>query len=459
MALPNISQLPPSFLAAVSLVTSLISIVGQLRPWPPTLPQGLLALDIAGEVLLEPDATARFSTDFGCLARAAPAAVLRPSSPDDIAALVRFSYSSPQPFAIAARGYGHSVRGQALAPGGVVVDMASLGHGRADRISVSFDNAPLFWYVDAGGEQLWIDVLHETLKHGLAPRSWTDYLYLTVGGTLSNAGVSGQAFRHGPQISNVYELDVITGEMITCSHENKPDLFYGVLGGLGQFGIITRARIALEPAPQRVRWVRLIYTHFVSFSRDQELLISMMDQGFDYVEGSLLMDHTLITNWRSSFFSETASEKIRGLAAEFGAVYCLEGAVYYHELAMASRLHLLLQRLSFVPGFGFTNDVSYVGFLDRVHDGEVKLRSMGLWEVPHPWLNIFVPKSRIKDFEVGVFKGILMPNNSTGPVLIYPMIKNKYAEFIEMTRTSGRDAMGPTSTFVFISTREHDNYN
>ncbi|CAL9125873.1 unnamed protein product [Musa acuminata var. zebrina] len=432
MALPNISHLPPSFIVAVSLVTSLISIVGQLRPWPPTLPQGLLTLDIAGEVLLDPDATAGFSTDFGCLARAAPAAVLRPSAPDDIAALVRFSYSSPQPFAIAARGHGHSIRGQALAPGGVVVDMASLGHGRADRISVSFDNAPLVWYVDAGGEQLWIDVLHETLKHGLAPRSWTDYLYLTVGGTLSNAGVSGQAFRHGPQISNVYELDVITGkgEMITCSHENKSDLFYGVLGGLGQFGIITRARIALEPAPQRVRWVRLIYTHFVSFSRDQELLISMMDQGFDYVEGSLLMDHTLITNWRSSFFSKTNSEKIRELAAEFGAIYCLEGAVYYHELAMASRvdqkLHLLLQRLSFVPGFAFTNDVSYVGFLDRVHDGEVKLRSMGLWEVPHPWLNIFVPKSRIQDFEVGVFKGILMPNNSTGPVLIYPMIKNKW---------------------------------
>ncbi|KAL9275371.1 Cytokinin dehydrogenase 4-like protein [Drosera capensis] len=33
-------------------------------------------------------------------------------------------------------------------------------------------------------------------------------LYLTVGGTLSNAGISGQTFRYVPQISNVYELDV-----------------------------------------------------------------------------------------------------------------------------------------------------------------------------------------------------------------------------------------------------------
>jgi hypothetical protein len=36
-------------------------------------------------------------------------------------------------------------------------------------------------------------------------------LHLTVGGTLSNAGVSGQAFKHGPQISNVQQLEIVTG--------------------------------------------------------------------------------------------------------------------------------------------------------------------------------------------------------------------------------------------------------
>lgn len=39
---------------------------------------------------------------------------------------------------------------------------------------------------------------------------------------------------------------------MTCSAEKNSELFYGVLGGLGQFGIITRARIALGPAPKRV---------------------------------------------------------------------------------------------------------------------------------------------------------------------------------------------------------------
>ncbi|KAJ0959922.1 hypothetical protein J5N97_000311 [Dioscorea zingiberensis] len=78
------------------------------------------------------------------------------------------------------------------------------------RIVVSEDTS-LGSYADVGGEQLWIDVLRATLDRGLSPVSWTDYLYLSVGGTLSNAGISGQTFRFGPQITNVYELDVVTG--------------------------------------------------------------------------------------------------------------------------------------------------------------------------------------------------------------------------------------------------------
>lgn len=42
---------------------------------------------------------------------------------------------------------------------------------------------------------------------------------------------------------------------MTCSLEEKEDLFHAVLGGLGQFGIITRARIALETAPTKVDYM------------------------------------------------------------------------------------------------------------------------------------------------------------------------------------------------------------
>ncbi|XP_038985194.1 cytokinin dehydrogenase 6-like [Phoenix dactylifera] len=435
-----------SFLIVIFLViTSLMSIVSQIGPWPGALPQDLVAIDLAAKLRLDSHATALVSTDFGGLTQVAPAAVFYPSSPHDIAVLVQFSYSSSRPFTVAPRGHGHSIRGQAFAPDGVVIDMPSLGRGRADRIIVHSDDSS-FRYVDAGGEQLWIDVLHAALEHGLSPPSWTDYLYLTVGGTLSNAGVSGQAFRHGPQISNVYELDVITGkgEMVTCSRDYNSELFYAVLGGLGQFGIITRARIALEPAPQRVRWVRLIYDDFGAFTRDQERLIAISASweskkkggGFDYVEGSVLAaDGSPIGSWRSSSFAGWDAERIARLGAQHGVIYCLEGAMYYDSVR-ASRswvvvdeeLELLLEELSFVPGFAFTNDVSYERFLDRVHDGELKLRSMGLWDVPHPWLNIFLPKSGIQDFNSGVFKKILKHNESTGPILFYPLNKNKWDE-------------------------------
>ena len=85
----------------------------------------------------------------------------------------------------------------------------------------------------------------------------------------------------------------------------------------------------------------------------------------------------------------------------------------------------MLKKLDFIPTSVFTTDLPYVDFLDRVHKAELKLRSKGLWDVPHPWFNLFVPKSRISDFDKGVFKSILGNNKTSGPILIYPINKDK----------------------------------
>ena len=195
-----------ALIACSHALVGTLALVGDHRPWPPAL----AALVAEGRLRTDTNATVAASTDFGNITSALPAAVLYPSSTGDLAALLAAANSTPGwPYTIAFRGRGHSLMGQAFAPGGVVVHMASLGDAAAalPRINVSADGR----YVDAGGEQMWIDVLRASLARGVAPRSWTDYLYLTVGGTLSNAGISGQAFRHGPQISNVLELDAITG--------------------------------------------------------------------------------------------------------------------------------------------------------------------------------------------------------------------------------------------------------
>ncbi|KAK2977395.1 hypothetical protein RJ640_007681 [Escallonia rubra] len=421
---------PIHFILLFIVIINSTSIIGKSKPLPNSLPCDIRSLDIAARLRFDHDATKIASTDFGNLSHQIPAAVLNPSSVKDIVDLTKFSYNCSVPFSIAARGHAHSVRGQAMAYNGVVVNMTSLNdhyrNGSGVRISWS---ASLGSYADVGGEQLWIDVLNATLEHGLAPVSWTDYLYLTVGGTLSNAGISGQAFHYGPQINNVHELDVITGrgEFLTCSKHKNSELFYAVLGGLGQFGIITRARIVLDKAPKRVKWVQMFYSNFSAFSRDQEHLIST--KGLDYVEGSLTGDDNHPNNWRSPFFSPADQSRIASLFTKYEVIYGMEVVKYYYDLSVDTvdeELRMLLKELNFIPGFIFMKDASFIDFLNRVRSEELSL-AKGLWDVPHPWLNLFVPKSGIMDFNAGVLVHIIHKQNKTsGPILVYPINRQKW---------------------------------
>ncbi|CAI9761092.1 unnamed protein product [Fraxinus pennsylvanica] len=285
-------------------------------------------------------------------------------------------------------------------------------------------------YVDVGGLQLWIDVLNATLEHDLAPVSGIDYLFLTLCGTLSNAGISGQTFLYGPQISNVLEMDVVTGngDFLTCYKDSNSELFYAVLGGLGQFGIITRARIVLTKAPKRVKWVRMLYSDFSIFSRDQEHLISI--KGLEFLEGSLIMDYSPANNWRFSFFTPYNESQISPLLKKHGILYYLDMVKYYEDEAINSvnkEVEKLPEELNYIPGFAFMKDPNYVDFPNRVQTGEITLKLKGLWDVPHPWLNLFVPKSHIMDFNDGVFVDTIHRQKITkGPILVYPTTKIKW---------------------------------
>ncbi|KAG6769170.1 hypothetical protein POTOM_024786 [Populus tomentosa] len=362
--------------------------------------------------------------DFGNMYHFLPAAVLHPKSVSDISNTIKhvFKMGSTSQLTVAARGHSHSLQGQAQAHQGIVINMESL---QGPEMQVHTGELP---YVDASGSELWIDILHETLKYGLAPKSWTDYLHLTVGGTLSNAGISGQAFKHGPQINNIYQLEVVTGkgEVVTCSENKNADLFYGVLGGLGQFGIITRARISLEPAPKMVKWIRALYDEFSKFSNDQEHLISK--NSFDYIEGLVIINRTgLLNNWRSSFNPKDPLQASQFIS-EGKTLYCLEIAKYFNPNesdAMNQETESLLSELSYIPSTLFLSEVSYVEFLERVHLSEIKLRAKGLWEIPHPWLNLLVPKNKIFEFAQEVF-GNILTDSSNGPILIYPVNKSKW---------------------------------
>ncbi|KAJ9697172.1 hypothetical protein PVL29_009097 [Vitis rotundifolia] len=376
-----------TFFIIISVLSHFTSRIG-LRPWADALPLERQSLDNASRLRVDPDAIRMASRDFGKLVHLPnPAAVLYPCSIEDIASLVKFSYNLSSPFSIAARGRGHCHSGQAMAPHGVVVEMRSLNDcSRGSGIRVT-KNSILGSYADVGGEQLWVDVLKAT------------------------------TFRRGPPISNVYEMDVLTGkgELVTCSKDTNSELFFAVLGGLGQFGIITRARIVLEPLPKRVKWIHMLYDDFSAFSRDQEHLISI--NGLDYLEGSVFLHNCPPNNWRSSF-SPSDYPRISSLVSKKGIIYCLEVVKYYDDLTshtVDEELKELLKGLNFLPRFVFRKDVSFVGFLNQLRNVEQDLGAKGLWDVPH------------HDFNSGVFRDILPKiNQTTGPIHVYPMIRNKW---------------------------------
>ena len=56
---------------------------------------------------------------------------------------------------------------------------------------------------------------------------------------------------------------------------------------------------------------------------------------------------------------------------------------------------------------------------------EEHAKGNGTWDAPHPWLNLFVSKSHIVDFDREVFKKILK-DGVDGPILVYPLLRNKY---------------------------------
>lgn len=370
--------------------------------------------------------TTTASSDFGRILFQSPAAVLKPQSSRDISLLLSFlSGSSLNKVTVAARGAGHSIHGQAQALDGIVVQMSSLPaeidfyQGGEGEIS----------YADVGGGVMWIELLEQSLKLGLAPRSWTDYLYLTVGGTLSNAGISGQTFKHGPQISNVLQLEVVTGrgEIVKCSPSKDADLFNAVLGGLGQFGIITRARILLQDAPHKVKWVRAFYDDFSTFTKDQELLVSMPDL-VDYVEGFIVLNEQSLHSSSIAFPVNVEFNPNFGTKNNPKIYYCIEFAIhdYHHKNSNGEQVvEVISSQMNHMVSQLYSVEVSYFDFLNRVRMEEMRLRSIGLWEVHHPWLNMFVPKAGIGDFRHLLMDNI-SPDSFEGLILIYPLLRDKW---------------------------------
>jgi FAD/FMN-containing dehydrogenase len=330
--------------------------------------------------------------DYGHIVHHRPVAVLRPGSVRDVVAMVRFCNEQRLP--VAPRGQGHAPFGQAQVEDGLVIETAPL----ANIGSVG----PGSTTVTVGAGARWSAVAKATLAHGLTPPVFTDYLELSVGGTLSVGGLGGQAHRHGAQVDNVTALRVVTGagELVHCSPSRRSDLFHAVLAGLGQCGIIVEATLRLVRAPETVRHYRLSYGDLDTFLDDQRVLVQ--EGRFDYVEGQVSAD-----------------------AGGAFRVHTLEAVAYGPPAGPAPDDAALLRGLRHDPSTVHSGDLPYYDFLDRLAPLVAADKEAGVWTYAHPWLNLMLPGSSATTISARILNALTPADLGPGVVLFYPLLRDR----------------------------------
>lgn len=199
-----------------------------------------------GTLAFDTEAVVEAGRDLGRLRTAAPAAVLQPGSVTDIRTVVARCAELSIP--VAAQGAAHTVGGQRLVEDGIAIDMTRLA------TVTDADFAPDLSYVDVPAGMLWSDLVPLLGSRDVQfAGGYTGYLGLSTGGTLAVGGISNMPSL-GAQVDHVLEMDVVigTGELVTCSPTLNSRLFDAARAGLGQVGIVTRARLELVPAPAEV---------------------------------------------------------------------------------------------------------------------------------------------------------------------------------------------------------------
>ncbi|GAA1610166.1 FAD-binding oxidoreductase [Kribbella sancticallisti] len=166
-----------------------------------------------------------------------PALIARCTGVADIRAAIGFGRRTGLPVAV--RGGGHSFPGHSTCDGGVVIDLSPLKGIRVD---------PLRRTARAQAGVLLGELDRETQAFGLATPSGivthTGVAGLTLGG-----GIGWLMRKYGLSIDNLTSVDLVTaaGELVTASEDVNADLFWGVRGGGGNFGIVTEFEFRLHP--------------------------------------------------------------------------------------------------------------------------------------------------------------------------------------------------------------------
>src|SRR5215213_3646581 len=161
--------------------------------------------------------------------RRRPALIASCTGAADVLAVLRFARD--RGLEISVRGGGHAVAGHALCDGGVVIDLSPMTSVRVHPESRT---------ARAGGGGLWSHVDRETQAFGLAVTGGI-VTHTGIGGLTLGGGIGHLMRKLGLTIDNLRSCDVVTadGRLVVASADAREDLFWGLRGGGGNFGIVT----------------------------------------------------------------------------------------------------------------------------------------------------------------------------------------------------------------------------
>jgi hypothetical protein len=166
-----------------------------------------------------------------------PALVARCTGSADVIGALRFARQTRLPLAV--RGGGHSFPGLSVVDGGVVIDLGPMNGIRVDpeARTASAQAGVLLGELDRATQAFGLAVPAGIVTH-------TGLSGLTLGG-----GIGWLHRKHGLTIDQLLGVELVTaaGERVRASEEENPDLFWGIRGGGGNFGIVTEFEFRLNP--------------------------------------------------------------------------------------------------------------------------------------------------------------------------------------------------------------------
>ena len=322
--------------------------------------------------------------------------MVKPASASDV--LEVLAHARRHGLTVSTRGAAHSQSELAINRDGVLLDMKSMG-----RILGVDPSGPTVT-VEPGA--IWRDVVARTYRHGLLPPVLTNNLSVTVGGTLSIAGIGVASFKHGAQTDNVEELEVATvdGAVHRCSRRENAELFWGVLSGLGQIGIILKATLRLRRAKAMTRTYYLLYDSVTRFLEDARLA---MDSGkWDYLE-----------SWCAP--CPQGLKWVAGVRQPFARWFFPFHVTVEFEPGSPPDDRAMLEGLSPYDNL-LTDDLPTHEFVNRLVPVFDVWKKLGTWEHLHPWMEVVLPWSAAPDFLETVLPDLSPGVNVGGHVLLWP---------------------------------------